>query len=492
VCGTAWCWTIHSPVFKCHQTSGSRTLRAPIANRPMNTAITNARRNGRNSFIVGMIPLRASGRSYNPESFAANAFGDDMKRRTIKKAVYGALAGTLMIHAFLFWHDRALIAKGYPDFTIFYSAGLMVRQGLGRELYNDVEQSRVQKAFAPGVEIRQGPLPYMHPPFEALVFAPLTFLSYPAAYAVWDLFNLGLLALAPVLLRRSVPVLGCRPWVVWLLAELAFFPVFMALLQGQDVILLFLLESLAFRALVRNSNFLSGCWLGLGSFKPHLILPIVLIVALGWKRPKVLLGFLATCFCLGVVSIAIVGWPQALRYPEYLFHLESVGANGAIMAAIVPNLRGLLEGWKMSAGVLHAFGVLTLILSLVLLAWAIGVSRKYFNSPIGLLFALAATTSVLVSYHAFLSDLTLLLVPLAASLSFATSSRFQLSRDLPFLLPAGLLLFTPVYLLLLFRFERLNLLALVLLLWLYEIQARIKAEPHARQSDQDLTPKALS
>ncbi len=415
-----------------------------------------------------------------------------MKRGTLEKAIYGALAGTLAIHAFLFWHDRALIAKGYPDFTIFYSAGLMVRQGLGHELYNDIEQSRMQKSFAPAVEIRQGPLPYMHPPFEALIFAPLTLLSYPAAYAVWGLLNLCMLALGPVLLRQSVPVLWRQPCVVWWLAELAFFPVFMALLQGQDVILLFLLESLAFRALVRNSNFLAGCWLGLGSFKIHLIFPIVLIVALGWKRPKILLGFLATCFCLSAISIAIVGWPQAVRYPQYLFHLESVGANGAIMAAIVPNLRGLLEGWKMSAGLLHAFAVLTLILSLVLLAWAIAISRKYFSSQIGLLFALATTTSVLVSYHTFLSDLILLLVPLAASLSFTGSSRLQWSRDLPFLVPAGLLLFTPVYLLLLFRFEHLNLLAMILLLWLYGIQRRIKAESHPRQLDQDLTPTALS
>lgn len=415
-----------------------------------------------------------------------------MKRGTLERAIYGALAGTLAIHAFLFWHDRALIAKGYPDFTIFYSAGLMVRQGLAHQLYNDAEQSRVQKSFAPAVEIRRGPLPYMHPPFEALIFAPLTFLPYPAAYAVWDLFNLGMLALAPVLLRQSVPVLGRQPWVVWLLAELAFFPVFMALLQGQDVILLFLLETLAFRAFVRNSNFLSGCWLGLGSFKIHLVFPIVLIVALGWKRTRILLGFFATCFCLGAISIAVVGWPQAVRYPEYLFHLESVGANGAIETAIVPNLRGLLEGWKMSAGLLHAFAVLTLTLSLALLAWAIGISRRYFNSRIGLLFALATTTSVLVSYHAFLSDLILLLIPMAASLSFASCTKLQLSQDLPFLVPAGLLLFTPVYLLLLFRFEHLNLQALVLLLWLYGIQMRIKAESHPRQLDQDLTPTALS
>src|SRR5882757_11395393 len=96
----------------------------------------------------------------------------------------------LAIHLTIAWDSIDLIGKGYPDFTIFYSSGSILTQGLGRQLYDEPTQYRVQQQFAAGVSIRQGPLPYNHPPFEALAFVPFSFLSYPVAYCLWNLFNL--------------------------------------------------------------------------------------------------------------------------------------------------------------------------------------------------------------------------------------------------------------------------------------------------------------
>ncbi len=96
-----------------------------------------------------------------------------MNNRILEKVAYALLAGTLLIHAFLFWHEREIIGKGYPDFTIFYSAGLIVRHGLAHQLYDNarLQSYRVQRDFASGVVTRHGNLPYNHPAFETLIFA---------------------------------------------------------------------------------------------------------------------------------------------------------------------------------------------------------------------------------------------------------------------------------------------------------------------------------
>jgi len=104
------------------------------------------------------------------------------------------------------WTDRDLVRKGYPDFTIFYSAGTMVQSGMAASLYDERAEFQTQRQFAPEVSTRHGALPYNHPPFEAVLFVPLSFLAYLPAYLTWDAVNLGLLVLALLLLRRHVPI----------------------------------------------------------------------------------------------------------------------------------------------------------------------------------------------------------------------------------------------------------------------------------------------
>src|SRR5437773_11185140 len=103
------------------------------------------------------------------------------------------------------WNSRDLIRKGYPDFTIFYSAGKILREGLGVKLYDESTQYRIQQEFAAGVSIRQGPLPYNHPPFEALLFLPFTYLPYFSAYLLSNVITLRLLCHFPFLLRPLFP-----------------------------------------------------------------------------------------------------------------------------------------------------------------------------------------------------------------------------------------------------------------------------------------------
>ena len=87
------------------------------------------------------------------------------------------------------------------DFSEYYSAGQIIRQGLGRQLYD----LKVQLDFQ--LRIAKPHVFYNHPPFEALLFAPFTFLSYRAAYISWVLISVGLLVWAAVIIESNTKVI---------------------------------------------------------------------------------------------------------------------------------------------------------------------------------------------------------------------------------------------------------------------------------------------
>src|SRR5208283_4551161 len=97
----------------------------------------------------------------------------------------------------MLWNTRAQIRQGYGDFASFYTAGTLVRRGLGADLYNLAAQWKVQREFASEVKIRQGPLPYIRPPFEALLFSVFARWPYVTALLLRTTLKLALLATIP-------------------------------------------------------------------------------------------------------------------------------------------------------------------------------------------------------------------------------------------------------------------------------------------------------
>src|SRR5437763_1301142 len=130
-----------------------------------------------------------------------------MKLLKSKKLLVWYFAAMTCLHGFLIWNAAGLIQKGYPDFTHMYAAGKIVRYGLGYRLYDEATQYRVQQEFASGVSIRHGALPYNHPPYEALIFVPLSYLPYLSAFVLWDVLGLVILVYLPYLLRPHVSLL---------------------------------------------------------------------------------------------------------------------------------------------------------------------------------------------------------------------------------------------------------------------------------------------
>jgi len=374
------------------------------------------------------------------------------------------MASMLVLHLFLAWKLRDLIPKGYPDFTIFYSAGKIIDDGKSTQLYDERTQYDTQRSFAPDVKIRLSALPYNHPPFEALLFVPFTKIPYFPAYLVWNAINLFILGYLPSLLRPHISVLKSISNLRFLLISLAFFPIFMTLVQGQDSILLLLLFAAVYVLLKENKGFQAGCCLALGLFRFQFIL-LVFLWLLWRRRKQACFGFVLVAVGLGVVSIASVGLRTFLYYPFYVWQMESRGAGVAIVPLDMPNLHGLFTTILGNLTGNTTIEILVLLGSLGLILLA---ATKIQPVNFELEFSSVVIITVLVSYHSYEHDLSLLLLPvLFVTDHLRTLPKFDLWTRISLVGPILVVCLSPLYILLRFGFGRLSLLtpALLLLVW---------------------------
>lgn len=380
-----------------------------------------------------------------------------------KFALY--FSALIVLHGDVLWRARQSIPEGLPDFSGSYTAGLLLRDGYGSRLYDDDLQESVQRSFSPlAVQKRGTILSYLHLPYEALLYAPLARFSYLTAYAIWLAVNLALLCAIPLLLRGRLEALGKAPLDLWLLACFAFFPIFMALIQGQDSILLLFLYCLAWRSMERGSEFASGNWLALGLYKYHLVVPFVLPL---WRRTKLIAGSLSVAAMLGFISLAIVGWPSLRGYPRYLWRTEhdlKYGFNN--LPGLIANLRGLISGMVPAAHPEIETGLLVLLSAIVLwlMMYAAGKTSSTDSQGRRALFALGLVGAVLLSYHLYVHDLSLLFLAMVLVLEILLSNPSvpNWTRTMLYFCIA-LMSCSPLYLVLTLRYGQLRLMAVVLL-----------------------------
>jgi hypothetical protein len=385
------------------------------------------------------------------------------------------------IHAFFLWSVRDRIQKGDPDFTVYYTAGKIIREGRSAQLYQAATQEKVQWEFATDGGLRHGPLPYIHPPFEALVFLPLTFLPYGQAFALWDLLNLAMLVAIALLLRPALAALRQVPLWEWVLSLLAFFPVFVNFLQGQDAILLLLVVILGFRALDRDADFIAGCWFGLGVCKYHLTVPLVLILAV-WKGRRLALGFATAACAAALLSLGIVGWHGAMQYPGYAWRVVSVPGHGQTPFGVMPNLMGFATGWPVLEGLgwpLRGAVLVGSAILMIVVARMRNLTRHITPDPSNdrrfrrLSFACAVITSLLVSYIANAHDLCLLVLPLALLADHCAAQWPERRAVKALLIPVAPLLVSPLWIFLWMRWSKLNLIAVLLLWWIFGMRREL-------------------
>ena len=307
----------------------------------------------------------------------------------------------------------AALLHGHADFRQLYAAGYMVRTGQAGQLYDIRAQQQFQDVLV-GNDERA--LPFIRPAYQALLFVPFSFLPYRSAYLAFLAMNLLLLAMTFWILlprmRNLARIWRGLPVIIFLV----FYPIALALMQGQDSILLLLLLAAAKVALEQGQERRAGIFVGLGLFKMQIVTPIALLF-LFWRRWRFFGGFALTACLLSLISLWVVGFDQTAVYVRSVF---SVGTNLAtahqfpLRVSIMANLRGLIFG--LLGGRLPSFWIqtLTLAASTMVMLWvALAVPGKQKTAD-G--FVLSITTSLIVSYYLFIHDLSVLLIPIVITL----------------------------------------------------------------------------
>ena len=328
----------------------------------------------------------------------------------------GIVPFLFLIH-FLAW--MALLPgalRGHADFRQLYAAGYMVRSGHAHDLYNYQAQKEFQSRLVTPDELT---LPFIRPAYQALLFAPLSLLKYRNAYLVFLGVNLVLLGICYRLLRPLTNLTQVWSWLPLALV-LSFLPICVALMQGQDSILLTTLLAASVIMLDQDRDLVAGILLGLGLFKFQIVLPIALLFFL-WRRWRVAAGFALSAGAVLLLSIGIVGLSESASFVRSVLSVgNGVGSGGnalgfPLRVTLMANLRGLVfgvAGGRISASLTQS---LTVVLSIAVLLWvAVSAPRKLRGSDAMIL---AITAATVVSYYLFIHDLSVLSIPAVVTLN---------------------------------------------------------------------------
>lgn len=315
-------------------------------------------------------------------------------------------AAVLLVGAVL-WADRGELTEK-TDFSVTYLGARMVHDGQGAKLYDLVEQERMRTSLFE----HPNPLIYEHPPFEALLFAPLSSLPYRTAYLIWGLGNALIWLVLPYLVRPYAP--APKDALGYLALWFLFAPLGVALFQGQTSLALLMLYTLTYINLKSGHELRGGLYLGLGLFKFQFVIPFALVFLFRQKW-KFLAGFLVSAGILGVLSLIAVGWHGILSYVHLLLQIGNNPDNLSYGSAIdMPTVQGFVYailGHKVGP---RTVKVIVAALSMFLVLFAAWSWRREdnqtANESFDLLFAGAITISLLTGFHMFTHDFSPLIL----------------------------------------------------------------------------------
>jgi hypothetical protein len=358
----------------------------------------------------------------------------------VKALALGLPAYLIGIHLWTWVFTVSIFLGGRSDFRQLYTAGYMVRSGHAHDLYNYEAQRYFQNKLVSQADMA---LPFVRPAYEAVLFVPFSFLSYRTAYFAFLGLNVVLLAVSYRLLR---PKLGNLARIYRLLPAalfLAYLPIAAALIQGQDSVLLLMIIILTLSLLTIGKELSAGAVLGLAAFKFQIVIPIALLF-LAWRRWRFTAGVAITAILMALGSVWLVGLIQSGIYAQSLlaFGASSHSAGQLwypLPTNLMPNLRGLLFGIAdqhfPTVWITRVTAVLSLLIVLLVATHRPRTNRSQDE------FLVAILTSVLVSYYLLIHDLSILLIPIAITLSRFIDSEVTGDRPGRILTRAAALMF---------------------------------------------------
>jgi hypothetical protein len=312
--------------------------------------------------------------------------------------------GAVVVTAILTWALTAplfinpeLQAVVGHDFAHFYTFG---RVALDRDvavLYDPAALHERQAALLPA--LKDAWYPPLYPPQSALLFAPLSLLSFPTASLVWACLSaavyVGCVFAIWRRIRREIP----DRVLVWASA-LAFPPFWYLILFRQNSIVVLAAFCVGWLALEANRPTIAGLAFGCLGFKPHfaLMLAPVLLIRREWAIVR---GLIASLGLQILAVVVLLGAVAFVNYVEYLPQLVATANNTEPLLYKSVSLRTVFRLLPTGVGV-----PLWICSVLVVLAGAIYVWRT--DVPVRVRLAVVILGTVLVNPHMYVYDAVIL------------------------------------------------------------------------------------
>ncbi len=314
-----------------------------------------------------------------------------LHRATLALVVALAAAGLLV----MLLQPRA--SRLSSDFTIDYSAGVLVRQGRLAAPYHQAELGDMMRRVAPDGAIDPR-LPFSLPLIAALPFAVLSLLSIDVAFRVWQLIGAAAMLLAVLIMQRARPLDRTAPAFA-VLGLLAAVPTWTALTEGQVSPLLVVGGAMLIATLDRDRWGLAAGGGALLAVKPQ-YLPAYLVVVLAARRWRTLVtASLAAAVVLMSPLAGGIGGMAAMMH-------NALRANQAVAMRLDDAWIGVLgPALPAAAATAAAIAVYVVVLA------ALGVIAWRRPEPTLAFAILVVVLGVLASPHALPHDLVMLVVP---------------------------------------------------------------------------------
>jgi hypothetical protein len=308
-----------------------------------------------------------------------------------RKPDSNSLVAWLVIASFcgvwIFVGSRTLNEALHHDFINFYTGGWLVLHGQAGSLYDPVVQETAERALLPTLPVY---VPYIRPPFYALLVAPLAALPVRSAFAVWIGVNAAVL-------------LACWFWgyrrfgLPALVLASMFIPGPMGIAYGQDCVLPLGLVAASYLFAERGRPWTAGALLGALVGKFHLVLlwPVALALERRWKM---LGGFACAAAAAAGISLGMVGVSGARAYVDLL------RSDAYQELSPSPELMIGVHGLAANLGV-SSLALETAAIAVILLLWFATVRR----SPLARLYTVTPLASLMIPAHVYGYDAAMLL-----------------------------------------------------------------------------------
>jgi hypothetical protein len=274
------------------------------------------------------------------------------------------------------------------DFLNLYTGASLALEGNFAHLHSPQVQFDRERQFVPALPTL---VPFVRPPFYALLLAPLALLPFGIAFWVW-------LALQCALL------LGCWAWALSrfgpdaLIFGALYLPTALGIASGQDCVVMLAILIATYVLSEKGGHFASGAALGLGLIKFHLFLlwPLALLIQRRWRM---LMGACAAVATESLLSLWLSGPSGIVEYFQLLRNknIERLSPSPELMI----DVQGLALNLRMDHLVVRALLVAAVVLLVAAACW---------RAPLWQWMAAVCAGSLLVPPHVYGYDAGLLLL----------------------------------------------------------------------------------